>query len=286
MKCVDIGTIQAFLDGELDMGLAAEVSEHLDSCDACAGLLAEAEAEEAFVMPALARELDTLVPTQRLWAKINDHIETEKRERPWFKKLGVAAIALFARPSFAVAAAALLFVTIGTGFWLAGRTTTGEIAAAPQTASPRPAIEASTAFRPQAEPKAAEMPTRPEVVEHRASESARPRGIRAVYTTTGTSEPAARTAAYDPAERNYESTIESLSRSLKGQKEAVMGVPERIAFERDMALVNSTIDRMRAQVRKNPNDASARQVLYNSYQNKIDLLNSVSQKQELVASLR
>ena len=85
---------------------------------------------------------------------------------------------------------------------------------------------------------------------------------------------------------DYENTIAGLSRSLQGQKDSVMAVSERIAFERDMALVNNTIDKMRAQIRKDPNDASARQVLYNSYQNKIDLLNSVSQKQELVASLR
>jgi hypothetical protein len=61
---------------------------------------------------------------------------------------------------------------------------------------------------------------------------------------------------------------------------------ERVAYERDMAMVNDSIDRMRREVKKNPKNESAKQVLYSSYQNKIDLLNSVSQKGELMASLR
>ena len=61
---------------------------------------------------------------------------------------------------------------------------------------------------------------------------------------------------------------------------------ERIAYERDMALVDDAITKLRQEVRRNPRNESAKQVLYSSYQNKIDLLNSVSQKEELVASLR
>ncbi len=61
---------------------------------------------------------------------------------------------------------------------------------------------------------------------------------------------------------------------------------ERIAYERDMAVVNDAIAKMRNEVKRNPRNETAKQVLYSSYQNKIDLLNSVSQKEELVASLR
>ncbi len=53
-----------------------------------------------------------------------------------------------------------------------------------------------------------------------------------------------------------------------------------------MAVVDDAIDKMRREVKKNPRNESAKQVLYSSYQNKIDLLNSVSQKGELMASLR
>ncbi len=61
---------------------------------------------------------------------------------------------------------------------------------------------------------------------------------------------------------------------------------ERMSFERDLAVVNDAIDKMRVVVKKDPKNESAKQVLYASYQNKIDLLSSVSQKEELVASLR
>jgi hypothetical protein len=53
-----------------------------------------------------------------------------------------------------------------------------------------------------------------------------------------------------------------------------------------MAVVDDAINKMRNEVKKNPKNESAKQVLYASYQNKIDLLNSVSRKEELMASLR
>jgi anti-sigma factor RsiW len=49
----DIGTIQAFLDGELAHDRVAEVSSHVGACDDCALMLAQAEDESAIVFPAL-----------------------------------------------------------------------------------------------------------------------------------------------------------------------------------------------------------------------------------------
>ncbi|MBK9529349.1 MAG: hypothetical protein IPO41_13800 [Acidobacteria bacterium] len=53
-----------------------------------------------------------------------------------------------------------------------------------------------------------------------------------------------------------------------------------------MAMVDDSIAKMRKEVKRNPKNETARQVLYSSYQNKIDLLNSVAQKEELMASIR
>jgi anti-sigma factor RsiW len=80
-NCLDIGIIQAFLDCELDQAETARVSGHISMCNDCAVLLAQAEDESSMVFSALEREFNTLVPTQRLWNKINDSIETE-RETP------------------------------------------------------------------------------------------------------------------------------------------------------------------------------------------------------------
>lgn len=93
-------------------------------------------------------------------------------------------------------------------------------------------------------------------------------------------------AAVLPGEESYVRTIASLAKTVDSQKDTVLRPGERIAYERDMALVDDAIKKMRQEVKRNPKNDSAKQVLYSSYQNKIDLLNSVSQKEELVASLK
>ena len=90
-NCLDIGIIQAFLDGELSSTEVTRVSDHIGDCDPCAMLLAQAEDENAVVFPALAREFDTLVPTQRLWARIEDSIQVEKDAAPWWQKAASAS---------------------------------------------------------------------------------------------------------------------------------------------------------------------------------------------------
>jgi len=97
---------------------------------------------------------------------------------------------------------------------------------------------------------------------------------------------AAASDAYMPGEESYIKTISSLAKTVDKQKDTVMRPSQRIAYERDMAVVDDSISRMRNEVKKNPRNESAKQVLYSSYQNKIDLLNSVSQKEELMVSLR
>lgn len=92
----------------------------------------------------------------------------------------------------------------------------------------------------------------------------------------------AASSGYLPGEESYVKTISSLNNTVKDQKDALLRPSERIAYERDMALVNDTIAKIKTEVKRNPRNGSARQVLYSSYQNKIDLLNSVAQKEELV----
>ena len=44
-NCLDIGTIQAFLDCELSHDEVSRVSSHMAICEACTSLLGEAEEE-------------------------------------------------------------------------------------------------------------------------------------------------------------------------------------------------------------------------------------------------
>jgi anti-sigma factor RsiW len=107
-NCLDTGTIQAFLDGELMPAAASNVSAHIAMCDACAAQLGTAEEESAFVFSVLEREMDTLVPTQRLWSKINESIEVEKHNLPLWQKAWNVLVASLANPAIAVAAVAVI----------------------------------------------------------------------------------------------------------------------------------------------------------------------------------
>src|SRR6185369_4406337 len=104
-NCLDTGTIQAFLDGELASAAASKVSAHIATCDACASQLAAAEEESAFVFSVLEREMDELVPTQRLWNKINDSIEVERHNAPFWQQAWAYISIALSNPSIAVAAA-------------------------------------------------------------------------------------------------------------------------------------------------------------------------------------
>src|SRR3954470_16455321 len=130
----DIGTIQAFLDGELDQTRVGKVSSHIAGCDSCALMLSEAEEESAIVFPALEREFNSLVPTQRLWNKINDSIETEKRSAPFWHKAWAYISIAFISPSIAIAAGLLIVFGLTAIIWMNRTQPVTYVAEAPRSA--------------------------------------------------------------------------------------------------------------------------------------------------------
>ena len=92
-------------------------------------------------------------------------------------------------------------------------------------------------------------------------------------------------AEYIPGEDSYTKTIATLKSTVDGEKDLDLKPSERFAYEKDMAMINDAINKMKAEVKKNPKNEAAKQLLFASYQNKIDLLNSVSEKNDLVASI-
>ncbi|PYT00559.1 MAG: hypothetical protein DMF63_08315 [Acidobacteria bacterium] len=108
----EIGTIQAFLDGETTPEVSLRLTDHIAGCDECARLMADADEENAIVFSTLERELNSLVPTQRLWSRINETIEVEKASTPaWQKALAFVRASLLS-PSLAAAAGILLILGI------------------------------------------------------------------------------------------------------------------------------------------------------------------------------
>ncbi len=308
--CLDSGTIQAFLDGEIAAGKLSAVSDHLAFCDACAFALADAEEESALVFAALDGELNTLVPTQRLWSKINDSIGEEKRNVSVWQKIRGYISVITANPSLAVAAAILMIFGVFALFL----TLRPAAENSPLMASTGSNINVSS-------PTRIDMPQSPKIINAPLNaEKSTPRIERAAvrpiagrdevqkssvktnlrqqlndvptpkYAINRPRTPDSRlqtqTAAYLPGEESYVKTIASLTDTVDRSKNEILKPSAQISFARDLAVVDDAISKMKAEVKKNPKNDSAKQVLYSSYQNKIDLLNSVAQKSELMASLR
>lgn len=283
-NCLDIGIIQAFLDGELSHEETAKVSNHMAVCDACASSFAEADDEAAIVFPALDRELNSLVPTQRLWNKINDSIAAEKQATPWWHKAFAFVSMTLANPSLAAAASIVIVVGVFSAVWINRSTKPNEVAPS-NVASTLPAAKQGSPVNDIQVSSVPDTVSTPGALRYeRAAFKAEPRRITAAPVVSRSN-----AASYaDPlaGESSYVNTISTLSKTVEEKKDGVLRPAQRIAFERDMAVVDDSIAKMKQEVKRNPKNETARQVLYSSYQNKIDLLNSVAQKEELMASIK
>ena len=296
-NCFDIGTIQAFLDGEATQEVAAKITHHVAACDTCALLLAKAEEENSVVFSALGREMDTLVPTQRLWSRINNSIAEEKSRTPiWKQALAFIKVSL-ANPSFAAAAGILIVFGVFAGIWnfrsneLNADTSSVASVASPNQVQSTVNVDLTEGVigggQSALSGTAISAPGSLKVTSSKMSENdLRKLVTKANFETVRVqpkAQPAVLTDSYLPGEESYVKTIAGLKQNVDSQKDATLRPSSRISYERDMAVVNDSIKKMRDVVRKNPNNQAAKQVLYSSYQDKIDLLNSVAQREDLLA---
>lgn len=289
-KCFDEGVLQAFLDNELDADLASRVARHVGECDACAIALAEVEEETAIAFEALGREFDTLVPTERLWTKINDQIAEQNRGfgarlRGWLAALSLTPVRVGAFATLLLVAG-IVFSRFGGGdvpidSVAEVKTTpavvvrenppvvvtkndndgTGDIFAEPDSArQPGPRVRyVRTAFKPESRIKRPESKT----------ETVAPVPERAI-----------------DGEDGYVETIARLEKTVNSSKDEVLRPSARFAYEKDLAVVDDAITKMRKEVKTNPKNSDARELLFASYKNKIELLSSVSRQGDLMATLR
>lgn len=273
-KCFDEVTLQAFLDNELNNDDSRRVARHLADCDTCAELLAVVEEETAFVFGALEPEVNVLVPTQRLWDNITKAISGERLG--WLSSIKVL-LAHVSMPTMA-AFASIVFIAAAFAFFLSNQ--------------PDPAMVAlGTRLGPAVIGPVSASPRGDEVVER---VTPAPEEIRAVRADLVRREPtrvaadrdfAVRVRAID-GEAQYVQTISKLERSVNDNKDALLSPSARFEYEKNLAVINDAIRRTRDEVRRDPKSGIARQVLFNSYQNKIDLLNSVNERGVLMASIR
>ena len=297
-NCLDIGTIQAFLDGETRPEDAIWISDHVADCDNCTLLLAQAEEESSLVFSVLDREMNTLVPTQRLWNRINAEIAEEKSHASvWQRFLGAISASLLS-PSLAGAAGLLLLLGMVSIAFLdqsgSAPTDMAKGVEAPPSAivasSPADQNEvhvATTTSDPVLPIQAGS--SKPMVAKSELSDRELKRMVQ--YTKLVESGPRKTTSTpisapqYLPGEESYIRTISQLEQNI-GPQNASMRASSQVSHQRDIAIVEDSIRKMREVVKKDPRNQAARQILYSSYQDKIDLLKSSAQRDELMASLR
>jgi hypothetical protein len=296
-KCFDEVILQGFLDNELPLELSQNVARHVADCDSCAILLAEVEEETSFTFNALEQEFDTLVPTNRLWAKINESIEIQSRNQSVWQRFSKFAAGLNPLNPQVLAFGSLLLIVGVVSALLALKTDNNsndtiaenklvvqEIQAAKidnpapvndpvisvPASDPKPKNTVNSQFRVEkANFVKAEQNRKPEVETQIITPKSRPIAPQ-----------------YLDGEESYINTIARLEKTVDGNKDEVLKPSARFAYEKDLAVVNDTIDKMKKEVRKNPKNEGAKQVLFSSYQNKIELLNSVTQRSELMVSMR
>jgi Putative zinc-finger len=305
-NCIDEGTIQAFLDGELAGEANEFVATHIGDCDACAMLLADAEEENSFAFAALDNEFNIPVPTHRLWTKINDEIE--KSKPTFWQKLSASFI--FKSPSLIAFASLLVVFGMLAIVWNSRQTPQLVATNIEPKQSETPKQVEPTKTIPAETPEIAEV-TPPKIIKVR---NVSPKNIpnfkiekanfvnetprlkvektRIIEKTSQpiiknqTPETEDQTQQLINGEDTYIKTIETLSKNVDAKKDQILRPSARVSYERDIALVEQAIKTMQTKSRKNPKDEGAKQVLFASYQNKIDLLNSVAEKGELLASLK
>ncbi len=294
-QCYDIGTIQAFLDGETSPGAAQVIACHIADCVDCSVMLAAAEEETAFVFSALDREMNSLVPTQRLWSRINDSIEVEKSRVPLHQRLFGFLSSSLLSPSLSAAAGVLLVAGLLTAVWTfrpvsiteddLARVTAPTSQTSASVINSEPAVPPAKTVSVETQGDTVDTPTPIEL--QRPVAEATHANFNESRQPVRQAQPArAMTLAYVPGEETYLTTIAELKRNYDSQKDTVLTPSGRVAIERDMAVVEHAIKEMQKVVRKDPNNQAARQVLYASYQDKIELLSSVNQREEMLASLR
>lgn len=294
-KCFEQGMIQAFIDGETEPELSLEITSHSAACSDCALLIQQAEEENTNVFALLDREIDTLVPTQRLWSSISAAIAVEKRRHSFWERVRQGLVGAFSSPSIAVAASVVLVFSIFAAVWALRSPTTidaGPVTDQPNAANLTENQRTTAAALPTSDPMAVRDRgiTETRLPADRVSDLVRTAEHRPKMTQFR-AQPAvaietAPATAYLPGEQSYVRTIASLKENVDARKDMVMSPSARIAFERDLAVVDDSINKMKQVVRKEPKNQAAKQVLYSSYQNKIDLLNSVVDRGELMASLQ
>jgi anti-sigma factor RsiW len=301
-ECLEEGTIQAYVDGELSPSAAERVATHAGACAACASLLSEAENELALLMTAFEPELSLPVPSERLRERLDAAIVEARLEqnapratssrnlKAWLASL-VPSFNFAPRQALgfaslmAVVAFAVIFALVAS-----------RRAAQPNALAVVSDGQREMSLNAPVHGDVKEVATQTGGGVNIIPVSGKPLGNQTARRTATPSRLAGRVDKGEallvadakplPGEDSYLKTISSLSSIIETNGENALKPSLRGEYERNLALVNHAIDATRRNARRNPKDPDAVDFLYSSYQSKIDLLSSVAEQGQMVAIAR
>jgi hypothetical protein len=285
------------MDGELSRERAAEAASHLAACDACAAALAEAEQETSFFATAFAPDESIGVPSEILRSRIGAAVaQLEAQAEPTgrhsqgrnFGGLFASLAGLFSfTPRGAAAFASLLAVVALTLVYFNTQKSQQEPA---RSQSETQVARVGRPSERQPERPAAVETTTPAPVETLAPNEkgnglpahvqAR-HGSRPVRRRHGAPSPVKEAEEMLPGEKEYQTAIASLEKTIKLGGDESLRPAVRADYERNLALLDNAIGQTRQVAARNPKDETAVGFLMAAYQSKVELLSKVADQAQV-----
>ena len=274
-QCLDEGMLQSYFDGELSAEAMERATSHLASCAVCAGAVSELEQESLLLSTALAAEFATSVPTERLRQRIDSAVAGLQVENASAPRGGVASLLGSFFDLFNVApgrtlgyASLIVMLAFGMIFgWMKFHTSvplTPKDNNVAVTNPVKPSATGANDFPVKTIPNEGGK----EATSKYVARNAKPNGSRPVA-------PKSPAVKLIPGERSYLQTIAKLDSTIKSGNKA-MRPTLQVEYEKNLAVVDRAIAATRSAVKSNPNDPDAADFMFQAYQSKVDLLNSIA----------
>ena len=296
-RCLDEGLLQAYLDGELSQEQTREAAAHVAACEACAAALAAAEGESAFFAAAFAPDDSIRVPTEVLRSRISAAVAqleagteiSPTRGRRFGGFLATLSGLFTFTPQGAAAFASVLAVVALAFIYFAVVRQPGKSANdTPQIAQKvvnAPPVATPEAVKSSDEVKSVEGggEQTPKVTKIIPVSGKRSGSGRVLHTRTPAPSPKAAAPELLPGEKDYQTAIASLEKTIKLGGDATLRPAVRVKYERDLALLDSAITETRRVAAENPKGRDAVGFLMSVYQSKVELLTKVADQAQVAA---